>query len=224
MESPSPQKRKLKLQVPVLKAEKDPAFYIVPPLLVAALFAFCAYVPRDVLNFKRTPRLATTQKARVDLPDPNANLPEYEIPEGCVNLLQGAQAVSVSAELAGASALNAVNGSCADDANVAVAQPSGSPAWWQAELPQASAGQAVVVYGGGSQSPVGKLEGGFSVEVTYEGGETASRDFCSEGFALEGHEVMKLDSTQNVQRIRVSALAPGKSIILREVQLISSAH
>ncbi len=225
MASPTPQGRKLNLQVPVLKVEKDPAFYIVPPLLLAAVFAFCAYVPRDWVSFKRpvSKVIAVQQKPRVELPDPNATLPAYAIPAGCANLLQGAEKVTVSAAEEAAPALNAVNGSCADDAHVAVARPSGGPAWWQVELPKAAAGQELVIYGGGSKSPAGKLEGGFSVEVTYEGGEVARRSFCREGFALEGHETMKLDEEQKVKSVRITALRPQALIVLREVQLIGSA-
>ncbi len=218
----------MRLQAPVIKAEKDPAFYVVPPLLVAAVFAFCAYVPRDAVDFKRPSAkrvvVAAPKLERVTLADPNTSLPEYEIPAGCVNLLQGAKSVKVSAAAEGAPALNAVNGSCADDAEVAVAQPSGGAAWWQVETPSGLAGQELVIYGGGSQSPAGKLTGGFRVEVDYTGGKKASREFCREGFALEGHEHMKLDASQKVKRIRVTALKPEALVVLREVQLIGPAN
>ncbi len=227
MASSTPKKGRLKLQAPVLKVEKDPAFYIVPPLLVAAVFAFCAYVPRNAVNFKRPSGVrivAAEKKARVEMPDPNASLPDYEMPSGCRNLLEGVTAVNVSAAEAGAPALNAVDGSSANDANVAMARPSGGPAWWQAELPSARVGQAVVIYGGGSQSPAGKLEGGFRVEVEYAGGGKDSREFCREGFALEGYETMKLGGTQGVKRIRVTSLKSDTPIVLREVQLIGPAN
>ncbi len=219
---------RLKVQAPTLRKERDFAFYIVPPLLVAAVFAFCAYVPRSVLDFKRDSGVrvvAAAKAARVEMPDPNADLPDYEIPSGCTNLLQGVTAVKSSGELAGAPVLNALDGSCADDANVAVAQPSGShPAWWQVEVPAGRAGQQLVIYGGGSQSPAGKLVGGFSVDVVYEGGRKDSREFCSDGFALEGYEAMALDSSLPVKRIRVTALTPQTPIVLREVQLIGAAE
>ncbi len=227
MASLSPDKFRLKVQVAKLAPEKDPAFYIVPPLLVAALFAFCAYVPRAVLNFKHpfAPKYVAASKPRVDLPDPNINLPLFAIPSGSENLLKGAQRVSVSAEDKEAPARNAVNGSCEDDANVAVALPAGkTPAWWQVEIPAGVMGEELVIYGGGSQSPAGKLIGGFSVEIEYSGGQTVSREFCREGFALEGHETWKLDAAQSVRRIRVSALRPDTPIVLREVQLIGAGQ
>ncbi len=218
---------KLKVQAPTLKAEKDSAFYVVPPLLVAAVFAFCAYVPREVMNFSLPSArrvVVQAEKPRVELPDPNASLPEYAMPTGCANLLEGAKALKVSAAGEGAPAANAVDGSCADDDRVAVAQPVGnSPAWWQVELPTGQAGQQLVIYGGGSKSPAGKFTGGFSVEVTYEGGQKAQRSFCSEGFALEGYETMKLDTSQKVERVRVTAQKTDAPVVLREVQLISAA-
>ncbi len=227
MASFSPQKLRLKVQKATLKPDKDAAFYIVPPLLVAAVFAFCAYVPRSVLDFKRSSGvklIAAAKAARVDMPDPNASLPEYELPTGCANLLQGVGRATVSAALTGAPALNALNGSCADDENVAVAMPADGEAWWQAELPGGKAGQELVIYGGGSQSPAGKFVGGFSVEVEYSSGETKTRSFCTDGFALEGYETMKLDSAESVKRIRVTALKPHTPVVLREVQLIGSAE
>ncbi len=227
MASPSPKRSRLTVQVSMLKPEKDPAFYIVPPLLVAAVFAFCAFVPRAVFNFRHpfAPKYVAAEKPRVELPDPNVSLPEYEMPGGCTNLFRRADKVTVSAAVKEAPAHNAVNGSCADDAQVAVAQPAGgAPAWWQVEMPRAMAGQELVIYGGGSQSPAGKFVGGFSVEVEFEGGETASREFCREGFALEGYETWKLEGGQGVRRVRVSALRPDTPVVLREVQLIGSTE
>ncbi len=218
---------KLKVQAPTLKPEKDPAFYIVPPLLVAAVFAFCAYVPRSVLDFRLSSGVRVLEAARaprVDMPDPNADLPEFDMPAGCANLLAGATGVTVSAELEGAPALNALNGSCADDAEVAVAQPAGGPAWWQVDVPGGVAGQQLVIYGGGSQSPAGKLVGGFRVDVEYEGGEKASRSFCRDGFALEGYESWQLEGSAGVKSIRVTALRPDAPVVLREVQLIGPAE
>ncbi len=226
MASFSPEKLRLKVQAPKLKADKDPAFYVVPPLLVAAVFAFCAYVPRELLAFKRPSgvRVIAAQKMRVELPDPNTSLPEYEIPAGCANLLQGTQIVTASAEAEGTPASNAVNGSCADDAHVAVAHPADGQAWWQAELAEPAIGQELVIYGGGSKSPAGKFVGGFQVDVVYGGGSTESRSFCKEGFALEGYETWQLDGSQPVQSIRVSALGKDAPVVLREVQLIGPAH
>ncbi len=225
MASFSPKQLRLKVQTAQVRKEKDLAFYLVPPVLVAALFAFCAYVPRSVLSFNRGPavKVVSAQKTRVELPDPNTSLPGYEMPEGCSNLLRGATAVRVSAAVAESPALNAVNGSSADDANVAVAQPTGnSAAWWQVDMPRAAAGRELVIYGGGSKSPAGKFVGGFSVEVEYEGGEKTMREFCREGFALEGFETMKLNAMENVKRIRVTSLG-GTPVVLREVQLIGRA-
>ncbi len=226
MASFSPSQLRLKVQTATIKKEKDFSFYLVPPLLLAAVFAFCAYVPRSVLNFKRDSgvRIVAAQKHRVELPDPNASLPEFAIPAGCTNYLQGAQQVTVSGAVEGASALNAVDGSCADDANIAVANSVQGAAWWQVELPAGVPAQQVVVYGGGSQSPAGKFVGGFNVEVEYEGGETINREFCSEGFALEGHEMMALDGSLQVRRVRVSAMRSGNPVVLREVQLIGPAN
>ncbi len=228
MASFSPKQLRLKVQSAKVKADKDPAFYIVPPLLVAAVFAFCAYVPRALLDFDRgsgVKVIGAAKATRVDMPDPNASLPGYELPEGCANLLQGVTSVKVSATAEGAPALNALNGSCADDANVAVAQPVGNkPAWWQVDVPGGKAGQRLVIYGGGAQSPAGKFVGGFNVEVEYAGGEKASRDFCREGFALEGYESMKLNAAEPVRRIRVSALNLNSPVVLREVQLIGTAN
>ncbi len=219
----------MKVQVPVPGAEKDPAFYVVPPLLVAAVFAFCAYVPRELLDFKRPSAgsaLVQAERPKVELPDPNLSLPEFKLPAGCSNLLQNARAVTVSAEVEGAPALHAVNGSCADDDKVAVAAPGKDkqPAWWQVKLPQGAAAQQLVIYGGGSKSPAGKLVGGFRVEVEYDNSRTQNREFCREGFALEGYETMKLDSGAGVKSIRVTALRPDTPLVLREVQLISAAE
>ncbi len=227
MASPNPEKRRLKLQPPVLKAEKDYAFYIVPPVVVALVFAFCAYVPREMLRFNRkhAPKPVVEEQVRVDMPDPNASLPGYDIPEGCVNLLQGAQKVSASSDDAATPARNAVNGSCEDTAEVAVARAAqGSVAWWQVEMEAGKPAQQVIVYGGGSKSPAGKLEGGFCVEVLYDGGEKQTRDFCQDGFALEGYESLKLDRALGVRRVRVIALRPDTPLVLREVQLIGEAE
>ncbi len=227
MASFSPKQLRLKVQTARVKREKDPAFYIVPPILVAAVFAFCAYVPRSVLDFKRSSgvrMIAASKIVRVDMPDPNVGLPDYELPEGCVNLLRGAANVKVSAPVEGAPALNAVDGSCADNDVIAAALPADNEsAWWQVELPQGKPGQELVIYGGGSQSSAGKFVGGFSVDVQYDNGETATRSFCLEGFALEGYETMTLSESAKVKRIRVTALEGKAPVVLREVMLIGPA-
>ncbi len=237
----APAQRKLKLQAPVLKKEKDPAFYIVPPVLIAVVYAFCAFVPHDVKP--QTPAAtaakpaATAKVDRESAParsgvalaweDPNTALPEYTMPAGCENVLEGVAGVSVSAAGTGAPAGNAVDGSCENDGHVAVANPAGGEnAWWQVEAQdgQPFSGERIVIYGGGSRSIAGKLVGGFRVEVAFAGGETISREFCQPGFALEGHETWELGGQQSVQSIRVSALKADAPVVLREVQLIGPAR
>ncbi len=235
MASPHPAKPKLRLNVPVIRKESDPAFYIVPPVLLVLVFAFCAYVPRA--EKKSEPVAAAPQQTVVETPaepvkeavvleDPNVSLPDFTIPSGMKNLLVGATDVRVSSPGKDAPAANAVDGSCENDVHVAVAMPgSGENAWWQVEVPagQELAAERLVVYGGGSKSPVGKFLGGFSVEVQYADGGVDAREFCKEGFALEGYETWKLKSSQGVQRVRVTALKPDAPVVLREVQLIGPA-
>ncbi len=233
MALPPPAKKKLRLNVPVVRRESDPAFYIVPPILLAVVFAFCAYVPRTVKKAEKvvekpvvvTP--AEPEKPEVVLTDPNVDLPEYAIPTGMQNALVGAADVRVSAPAADAPAKNAVDGSCENDTHVAVAMPGeGENAWWQVELPagQGVAAERLVIYGGGSESPVGKFKGGFSVELQFDDGSTELRQFCKQGFALEGYESWKLSGKPAVQRVRVTALKPNAPVVLREVQLIAPAN
>ncbi len=230
MASPHPAKNRLRLSAPVIRRESDPAFYIVPPVLLALVFAFCAYVPHEV---NKKPVAAAPSQAveapsaavrkEVQLADPNESLPEYSMPSGRKNLLVGATSVSVSAPGKDAPATNAVDGSCENDTHVAVAMPAaGQPAWWQVEAPSGDgfAAERVVIYGGGSKSPAGKLRGGFRVDVLYADGEMEQREFCREGFALEGYESWQLNDSRPVFRVRVTALKPDAPVVLREVQLI----
>ncbi len=244
----------LTVQKPRSAARKDgKAFYIVPPILVVAVFAFCAVVPRGLPTTAAAPATPAAKPAAVasaskpaakpaakpastpaDKPvavatapkDVNDGLPEFAIPAGQGNLLEGIESVAVSAPEEGMEAVNAVDGSCENDRYVAVARPAAEGgAWWQASAPggAAWAGDCVVVYGGGSASPAGKMLGGFRVDLTLEDGNIMSRDFCKEGFALEGHESWKLGGTQRVAALRVTALQPGQPVVLREVQLLGAA-
>ncbi len=237
---------------PTVAARKDgPAFYIVPPVLVAAAFAFCAIVPRGLpapassarpaavaggakpAAAAKTAPAATVSKSAAKPAvaaaprDINDGLPEFAIPAGQENVLEGIESVALSAPKAeDMGAINAVDGSCENDRHVAVAVPGADgEAWWQASAPGGAcwAGDRVVVYGGGSASPVGKMVGGFRVDVTLEDGACMSRDFCEQGFALEGYESWNLGGERRVQGLRVTALQPGQPVVLREVQLLGSA-
>ncbi len=250
--------------MPVAPARKDgPAFYVVPPLLLAAVFVFCAHVPgpgslfsseTDVAVAPPATDAAAPGAAPVDAAAPaatategqksagagmgvamtpsapadvNDDLPEFAIPEGMESVAEGAELVSVSASREGMPPDNAVDGSCENDGYVAVALPGadGSSAWWQLDAPQNSSFSAntVVVYGGGSASPAGKLVGGFRVDVTLEDGTVVSRNFCEPGFALEGYEALPLGGDKRVRRVRVTSLRTGTPVVLREVQLIGQA-
>ncbi len=234
MALPPPAKKKLRLNVPVVRRESDPAFYIVPPILLAVVFAFCAYVPRTVKKAEKVvvekPAVvapAEPVKPEVVLTDPNVDLPEYAIPSGMQNVLVGAADVRVSAPGTDTPAKNAVDGSCENDPHVAVAMPAAAEnAWWQVELPagQGVAAERLIIYGGGSESPVGKLKGGFSVEIQFDDGSMEQRQFCKQGFALEGYESWNLSGKPAVQRVRVTALKPDCPVVLREVQLLAPAN
>ncbi len=247
----------LTVQTPRLAARKDgAAFYIVPPILVAAVFAFCAFVPRGLPTVATTSTskpaavAASTKPGRlpakaakstskpttkpVSSPavatvapkDVNDGLPEFAIPAGQENLLEGVESVAVSAQKDDMLAVNAVDGSCENDRHVAVGTPDArGEAWWQAKAPEGAVwvGDRVVIYGGGSASPAGKMLGGFRVDITLEDGKMMSRDFCKQGFALEGYESWNLDSERRVKALRVTALQSGLPVVLREVQLLGAA-
>ncbi len=247
----------LTVQTPTVAAPKDgAAFYIVPPVIVAVAFAFCALVPRGlppvpVAESTAKPAAVTsTAKPAATKPatsgsaastarpaspvtpvaaspkDINDGLPEFPIPSGQENLLEGIETVSVSAPKAELDAINAVDGSCENDRHVAVGMPgAGGEAWWQASAPEGApwAGDCVVIYGGGSASPEGKLIGGFRVDVTLEDGAIMSRDFCEQGFALEGYESWKLGGERRVKSLRVTALQREQPVVLREVMLLGTA-
>ncbi len=228
------------LNSPAKPKGKDLAFYIVPPVLVAAVFAFCALVPNGAAPAKPMAAtqpvakpVATVTKPVVEEPkevlptDPNATLPPFAIPAGCENVLEGAELVSCSAEDKDCPAINAIDGSCEDDAHVAVVRPAGGEAaWWKIDASEdhSFSGDTLVVYGGGAKSPAGKLEGGFMVVLELKDNRSMSRTFCEPGFALEGYEAWKLGGMQEVAHVRVIALKKDKPLVLREVQLIGPAE
>ncbi len=212
----------------VIKKKKSsaPAFILVLLLLLGAGYAYYANTPQGAAPAKAEKKAAMAPKT-ARRSDVNSALAPYAISEGSKNLLAGAKKVSVSAADDACPATNAVDGSCENDANVAVARPAGGEnAWWQVEAAAGKeyAGDCVVIYGGGTNSPAGKLIGGFRVDVEYADGETDSREFCKPGFALEGHEAWQLGNDSGVRSIRVSALRADTPIVLREVQLIGPAH
>ncbi len=232
------------------------AFYIVPPVLLAAVFAFCALVPREITAGATTAApaavaaasspgaavspapapdaavaggnnaTAPTPVAATAVADLNDGLPEFEIPHGRANLLEGLESVSASTTQEDMEPINAVDGTCDNDRHVATAMPDAQgSAWWQIDAPKGAplVGDCVVVYGGGSASPAGKMLGGFRVDVTLADGSVLSRNFCEPGFALEGYEAWKLGGDKSARSLRVTALQSGKPVVLREVLFIGAS-
>ncbi len=219
----------------------DYLFYAVPPVILLAIFAYCAKnsrplpAPTPIVvaaastnTAAKTPankQVSTDPEELVIPPDVNNDLPDYVIPAGQKNVLAGSEATQ-SGFAKKFPAQQALDGSTKNDAKVAIAEAAGGrPAWWQADLAgNGAAVNSVVVYGGGSANPAGKLLGGFRVELEDAQGETLSREFHEMGFALEGYEEWKLDAAFNLKTIRVSALNSRSPIILREVLAVGAAQ
>lgn len=156
----------------------------------------------------------------------NANLPPPAIPTGMVNwMAAGSEGLLLkqSSTLAPAASYGpeiAVNNNSADDGAVSVALPAdGKPAWWSATF-KAEASKLVsriVIYGGGDRSKAGKLTK-FSVELTLADGRKISKNFLSEGYALEGWEMWSLPKPVAVRSIRITSLTKKGIIVLREVE------
>lgn len=159
-------------------------------------------------------------------PDPNADLEPYVPADGMVNLLASDTPARAGAVDEAFPLSNATDGSVANDAGVAVALPTDDkPAWveWSPAPGSASAVTTVVIYGGGSRSPAGKLCGGFRVELKLADGSVLKRRFCEAGFALEGYEVWTLPKAADVRALSISALRSNRPLVLRQVQLIGPA-
>ncbi len=168
---------------------------------------------------------ATTPIPTLVIPaDVNNDLPAYVIPEGQVNVLAGGKAQATQSGYAKLfPAKLALDGSVKNDDKLSVAEAlGGSTAWWQAELAgNGAAVSSIVIYGGGSASPAGKLLGGFEVVIEDVNGDVLTRKFNEQGFALEGHEEWQLDAPITLKTIRVNALARRTPVTLREVLAIS---
>ncbi len=220
----------------------DYLFYAVPPVILLAIFAYCAKnsrplpAPQPIVVAAASTTTPTAAKATTNQgaepadeliipPDVNNDLPDYVIPAGQKNLLAGSEATQ-SGFAKKFPAQQALDGSTKNDAKVAIAEAvGGKPAWWQADLAgSAAAVSSVVIYGGGSANPAGKLLGGFRVELEDAQGEILTRDFHEMGFALEGFEEWKLDAAFNLKTIRVSSLNSRSPIILREVLAVGAAQ
>lgn len=168
---------------------------------------------------------AVTQLPPED-PDPNADLEPYVPADGMVNLLTADTPARAGAVDEAFPLSNATDGSVENDAGVAVALPTDDkPAWaeWLPAPGSAAAVTTVVIYGGGSQSPAGKLCGGFRVELKLADGSVLKRRFCEAGFALEGYEVWTLPKAADVRSLSISALRNNRPLVLRQVQLIGPA-
>ncbi len=228
-------------KTPAATQRPDYLFYAVPPLILLLLFAFMkinsqppsatratAAAPAAVKK-PTTPAIAkpTAPAAPVIPPDVNNDLPAFAIPAGQVNHLADGKAMATQSGFAKKfPAEQSLDGSIQNDAKVSIAEAvGGEPAWWQAELSGNGAPvKTVVIYGGGTGNPSGKLLGGFRVELEDVNGETQSRVFHELGFALEGHEAWTLTAPAVLKTIRVSSLNRRSPIILREVLAIGEAQ
>ncbi len=206
--------------------------YVVPPLILVAIFGYCAthpFVPAEKTKVEEvvtTPSKTPTSSAaptivKSEPADINNNLPDYQIAASEQNVINAAK-VSQSGSSKDCVAANAVNGSTANDGRVAQALAAGGKTWWKAEFAKAEAVNTIVIYGGGSASPVGKLKGGFEVAVQSADGQSYTKRFCEEGFALEGYEAWKLDAPTTVSSITITSLDSKNALVLREVQAIGT--
>lgn len=226
-------------------AAKDPLFFILPSTILAGIFAFCAFNenPEKIAAIakeeqaaieaalKPAPKKLAKIETKVDIEAPlvipndlNNDLACFVIPEGDENVITSEAKLSQSGtNNADYPAANAIDGNIANDRRLAVARPDSSPAWWMAELAEHKGHvNTIVIYGGASASPEGKLCGGFEVEIQTMEGETLARDFCKQGFALEGHEAWVLPKPVTIKSIKITSLSDKNPIILREVQALGN--
>ncbi len=219
-------------------SQKDRLFYIVPPVILLLIFFFCAKNSRPsrdmgakaiAANVAQSP---TKNKVKAVTPVPtlvipadvNNDLPAYVIEEGRVNVLAGGKAQAAQSGYARRfPAKLAIDGSTKNDDLISVAEAvGGRSAWWQAEVAgNGAAVSSIVIYGGGSASPAGKLLGGFEVIIEDVNGEVQTRKFNEQGFALEGHEEWQLEAPFTLKTIRINSLAKRTPVTLREVLAIS---
>ncbi len=205
--------------------------YSVPPVILLAIFAYCATHPFTPAPKPKAEPVAvvtaassSTAGAESATGDINDNLPDYTWASPQRNLLTPSLAkVSQSADAATYAATNAIDGSTQNNTKVAQALPTDGASWWKADFINGASTSAVstlVIYGGGSASPVGKLKGGFEVTVEGANGQNYTRRFCEEGFALEGYESWTFDVPTKLRTIKITSLKDDAPLVLREVQAI----
>ncbi len=206
--------------------------YSIPPLILAIIFGYCAthtFVPAP--KPKVEPAVASTSSSAptstsAQPADVNNDLPDYTWAAPQRNFLTSSTAkVSQSATGGNYVASYAIDGSKKNDAKVAQSLPANGTAWWKADFINGSTTGTIstlVIYGGGSASPVGKLKGGFEVTVEGTDGQNFTRRFCEEGFALEGYEAWTLDVPTKLRSITITALKSETPLVLREVQAIGA--
>lgn len=184
--------------------------YIIPPILLAGIFAFCAMNPFTP-QVEETGPVASAEQTYTWSSD-EKNL----LTSGTVMVAQSGSEIDFAAR-------NAIDSVVADDELVSCATPDGSPAWWKVDLIKSNAGRlaySIVIYGGGENSPMGKLAGGFEVQLETADGERFAKRFCEDGFPLEGYEVWDLEYATPLTRILITSLTEDKNLVLREVQAI----
>ncbi|MFI3244697.1 MAG: hypothetical protein R3Y56_10640 [Akkermansia sp.] len=203
--------------------------YSIPPVILLAIFGYCAthtFVPAPKPKAAPVVAAASSAHASAEPDDLNNNLPNYTWSAPQSNLLSSSSAkVSQSAGGNQYAASYAIDGSTNNDAKVAQSIPSNGQSWWKAEFINGSSRGAIatlVIYGGGSASPVGKLKGGFEVTVEGANGQNYTRRFCEEGFALEGYEAWTLDVPTKLRSITITSLKTDAPLVLREVQAIGT--
>ncbi len=222
-----------------LQQGTDYLFYAVPPVILLLIFFICAKNARPlpvettttasgvVVRTEKEKNIAIAEALKPTLvipADVNNDLPAYEIPAGQQNVLADGKAqASQSGYARKFPAQRSLDGSIQNDDQVSIAEATGGrPAWWQADLAgNGAAVSSIVIYGAGSASPAGKLLGGFEVSLEDVNGEVQTRLFNELGFALEGHEVWKLESPVELKTIRINSLNRRSPIVLREVLAIS---
>ncbi len=220
-------------------AQTDYLYYLVPPVLLAAIFLFIASNQTDKANITAaaTPTAKSSSSAPVQstVAEPPANVivipadvnndhAPYSIPAGSSNILTSDARASQSGYNKSYPAQRAIDGSLANDDQMSIANYSNNnPAWWQADISSTSSISTIVVYGGGSASTGGKLVGGFRIDIEGADGQRISRSFNEMGFALEGYEAWKLDQPIVISNIRITSLNPSSSLVLREVQALTAA-
>ncbi len=209
--------------------------YSIPPVILLAIFGYCAthpFVPAPkpkvaAVATASSASSATSQASSSKEPaDLNNGLPNYSWAATQRNFLTSTLSkVSQSATGGSYAASNAIDGSLKNDAKVAQSLPANGSAWWKADFINGSTTGAIstlVIYGGGSASPVGKLKGGFEVTVEGANGQNYTRRFCEEGFALEGYEAWTLDVPTKLRSVTITSLKADTPLVLREVQAIGT--